>query len=98
MVRQALHLDARADGLLPYEIHDHVEKRTNDPYFTTSCSNEFLKDLRQFIDESIVQQAAKYRLEYGMPEALKPLKRGEKRNGKADGKLDDALASERTRC
>ncbi|POY73995.1 putative DNA-directed RNA polymerase [Rhodotorula taiwanensis] len=81
---RALHLDARADGLLPYEIHDHVEKRTNDPYFTTSCSNEFLKDLRQFIDESIVQQAAKYRLEYGMPEALKPLKRGEKRNGKAD--------------
>lgn len=59
-------------------------QRTNDPYFTTSCSDEFLKDLRNFIDETIVQQAAKYRLEYGMPPALKPLHRGEKRNGSAD--------------
>lgn len=84
---QALHLDPRAEGLLPYEIRDHVLQRTHDPYFTTSCSDEFLKDLRNFIDETIVQQAAKYRLEYGMPPALKPLHRGEKRNGRADSKL-----------
>lgn len=91
---QALHLDARAEGLLPYEIHDHVTKRTSEPYFTIACSAEFLKDLRAFVDESIVQQAAKYRVEYGMPAALKPLGRGEKRNGQADSKSRGTAARE----
>lgn len=86
-LKQALKLNLTDDGLLPYEIHDLVEKTLLTPHFTASCSKEFLADVREFIRENITSKAAKYREEYGMPGALEALKKGEKRNGKADGAL-----------
>lgn len=82
---QALKLNLSDEGLLPYEIHDLVEKTLSTPYFTNSCSKEFLADVREFIRDAITKKAAVYRTKYGMPEALEPLKKGQKRFGSADG-------------
>lgn len=71
--------------MLPYEINRLVAEKTATPYFTNSCSEEFLRELREFVDEQIARQAAKYREEYGMPPALAPLRRGQNKFGKADG-------------
>ncbi|GAA5927574.1 hypothetical protein JCM3775_006021 [Rhodotorula graminis] len=81
---RALKLDnAEKDGLLPFEISALVDHRLSTPYFTTACSKTFLDEVREYVDVNIVQKAAEYRAAYGMPEALKPLKPGESRNGSA---------------
>lgn len=60
-------------GLLPFEIMQLVDHEFASPYFTGACSPQFLADVRLYIDMSIVQPAAKYRVAYGMPAALTKL-------------------------
>ncbi|BGP31083.1 DNA-directed RNA polymerase III subunit C1 (rpo31) [Rhodotorula toruloides] len=93
---RALRLDVSEEGLLPYEINRLVVEKTATPYFTNSCSEEFLRELREFVDEQIAQQAAKYRKEYGMPPALAPLKRGQNKFGKADPAMQ-AIVNNKTK-
>ncbi|GAA5990879.1 hypothetical protein JCM11641_002868 [Rhodosporidiobolus odoratus] len=80
---RALRLNVTEEGLLPYEINKLVDDKLSTPYFTNSCSKEFLADVREFVSKEIAEKAAGYREEYGMPPALKPLKKGENKFGKA---------------
>ncbi|GAA5868140.1 hypothetical protein JCM8547_003356 [Rhodosporidiobolus lusitaniae] len=93
---RALKLNLSDEGLLPYEITSLVSDKLATPYFTNSCSNEFLDDVRQFVRESIVEKAAAFRKEYGMPEALVPLKKGQSRFGKADA-AQQAVVNNKTK-
>ncbi|GAA5869946.1 hypothetical protein JCM1840_007679 [Sporobolomyces johnsonii] len=81
---RALKLNVADEGLLPYEIRQRVHDKLETPYFTNSCSKEFLDEVRAFVDENIVQRAASFRERYGMPPALEKLARGVARNGDAD--------------
>ncbi|GJN89850.1 hypothetical protein Rhopal_002839-T1 [Rhodotorula paludigena] len=93
---RALKLDLAEEGLLPYEINRRVREKTATPYFTNSCSEEFLKEVRDFVDEHIARKAAAYREQYGMPPALHPLKRGQSRTGSANA-AEKAVVNNKTK-
>ncbi|GAA6029739.1 hypothetical protein JCM8097_001026 [Rhodosporidiobolus ruineniae] len=93
---RALRMKVSDEGLLPFEILNLVEQRLTTPYFTTSCSPEFLDDVRAFVRESIASRAAAYREQYGMPGALEPLKPKQNRFGKAKAP-EQAIVNNKTK-
>ena len=67
---QALQHVKGATGLLPFEITNLVESTLGSARFVTTCPEIFLKEVREFIDESITQPAAVFRETYGHLAAL----------------------------
>ena len=73
---QALELRTGDVGLLPYEIMQLVKREFATPHYTGACSQQFLDEVRDYIDDNIAKPAAKYRAAYNMPAALEPLRKG----------------------
>lgn len=71
-------------GLLPFEILHLVNTEIATPYFALALSEQFLLEVKTFIDEFIVQPAAKSRVAYNMPAALEELRKGANPFGKAN--------------
>ncbi|KAK4700233.1 DNA-directed RNA polymerase III subunit RPC1, partial [Phenoliferia sp. Uapishka_3] len=80
---KALKLNKTDSGLLPFEIRNLVEQIFATPYFVNACSVRFLDEVRDFLDTTVIQPAAKYREAYGMPAALEALGPDVERNGLA---------------
>lgn len=72
-----------AVGLLPYEIAALVDHQLATPYYTNACSPRFIDEVREFLEESVIQPAAKFRAAYGMPAALTPIEPDEHKDGNA---------------
>lgn len=77
-------------GLLPYEIVNLVNKELGTPYYTGTLSVQFSDEVKEFINEFIVEPAVKFRKAYGMPGAMAALARNANPFGKADGMLVDS--------
>ena len=73
--------------MLPYEILDLVDKEFATTRYTEACSPQFLKEVREFINDRIVQPAAQFRQCYDLYSALKPLGRNVNPFGKATGEF-----------
>lgn len=73
-------------GMLPYEILNLVDREFATTRYIEACSTQFLQEVREFVDQRIVQPAAKFREVYNMYSALKPLGRNVNPLGKATGK------------
>ena len=81
---RALRLSTTAEGLLPYEIKKRVEETLATPYFTNTLSEPFLNEVRDYVQEEIVEKAAAYREMYGMAPALEQIEEDSDANKGAD--------------
>lgn len=61
---------AEYPGRVPDDIVALVNYETRTPYFVNACSPQFLKEVREFVRESVAEPAGKIRVQYGMPRHL----------------------------